>query len=40
MFRELQAFIAAMTHPHLKALLEAIFTDQAVALAYRAHARQ
>ena len=35
MFGELQGFIAGMTNPHLKALLEAIFADPAVALAYR-----
>jgi 3'-5' exoribonuclease len=35
MFAEIQGWIAAMTNPHLKALLESIFADQAVALAYR-----
>ena len=35
MFAELRTWIASMTSPHLKALLEAIFADQAVALAYR-----
>ncbi len=35
MFRELKAFIAGMTQPHLKALLEAIFADEAIAAAYR-----
>ncbi len=35
MFRELQAFIAGITQPHLKALLESIFADQAVAAAFR-----
>jgi 3'-5' exoribonuclease len=35
MFAELQGWIASMTNPHLKALLETIFADEAVALAYR-----
>jgi 3'-5' exoribonuclease len=35
MFAEIQGWIAAMTNPHLKALLETIFADPAVALAYR-----
>jgi len=35
MFAELRSWIASMTHPHLKALLETIFADEAVALAYR-----
>jgi 3'-5' exoribonuclease len=35
MFRELQGLIAGMTNPHLKALLEAIFADEALALAFR-----
>ena len=35
MFRELQSWIAQMTHPPLKALLEAIFGDESIALAYR-----
>ena len=35
MFAELKGWIASMTHPHLKALLETIFADEAVALAYR-----
>ena len=35
MFAELRAWIASMTDPHLKALLETIFADEAVALAYR-----
>jgi 3'-5' exoribonuclease len=35
MFAELQGWIAAVSNPHLKALLETIFADQAVALAYR-----
>lgn len=35
MFRELGAFISSMTNPHLKALLEAVFADEALALAYR-----
>jgi 3'-5' exoribonuclease len=35
MFRELQGWIAGMSEPHLKHLLEAIFADEEVALAYR-----
>src|SRR5579863_6774622 len=35
MFRELKAWIAGMSNPHLKALLEVIFADEGVALAYR-----
>ena len=35
MFAELKAWIAQMTNPHLKALVENIFSDQAIALAYR-----
>jgi len=35
MFAELKGWIAAMTNPHLKALLETIFADETVALAYR-----
>jgi len=35
MFRELQSWIASMTNPHLKSLLEAVFADEAIALAYR-----
>jgi 3'-5' exoribonuclease len=35
MFAEVRAWIASMTDPHLKALLETIFADEAVALAYR-----
>jgi 3'-5' exoribonuclease len=35
MFGELQGWIAGMTNPHLKALLEALFADPAVAEAYR-----
>ncbi|HML16881.1 MAG TPA: HD domain-containing protein, partial [Bryobacteraceae bacterium] len=35
MFQELGSFIAAMANPHLKALLEAVFADEALALAYR-----
>ena len=35
MFRELLGWIASMTDPHLKALLESIFADEALALAYR-----
>src|SRR5487761_2100779 len=35
MFRELQGWIASIGNPHLKALLEAVFADEATALAYR-----
>jgi 3'-5' exoribonuclease len=35
MFRELQGFIAGMSNPHLKALLELIFADEEVARAFR-----
>jgi len=35
MFRELQNWIAGMSDPHLKHLLEAIFADEEIALAYR-----
>jgi 3'-5' exoribonuclease len=35
MFEELRRWIASITNPHLKALLEAIFADEDVALAYR-----
>lgn len=35
MFRELQAWIAGTTNPHLKTLLEAVFADDATARAYR-----
>jgi 3'-5' exoribonuclease len=35
MFAELEGWIASMTSPHLKALLETIFADEALALAYR-----
>jgi len=35
MFREVQGWIAGMSNPQLKGLLEAIFADQEVALAYR-----
>jgi 3'-5' exoribonuclease len=35
MFRELQGWIAGMSNPHLKALLELIFADEEVALAFR-----
>ena len=35
MFRELRSWIATVVNPHLKALLDAIFADEAVALAYR-----
>ncbi len=35
MFRELQAWIAGMSNPHLKLLLESIFSDEEIARAYR-----
>jgi 3'-5' exoribonuclease len=35
MFRELQGWIAGIGNPHLKALLDAIFSDPAIAPAYR-----
>jgi 3'-5' exoribonuclease len=35
MFAELQGWIASISNPHLKALLETIFADETVALAYR-----
>lgn len=35
MFAELRQWIASMTDPHLKALLERIFADESVALAFR-----
>lgn len=35
MFQELRSWIASVGNPHLKGLLEAIFADEAVALAYR-----
>jgi 3'-5' exoribonuclease len=35
MFREVQGWIAGMSNPQLKGLLEAMFADQEVALAYR-----
>ena len=35
MYAELRQWIASMTNPHLKALIETIFADHAVALAYR-----
>ncbi len=35
MFREVQGWIAGMSNPQLKGLLEAVFADQEVALAYR-----
>lgn len=35
MFAELQGWIAGMTNPHLKALLEGLFADPVLALAYR-----
>jgi 3'-5' exoribonuclease len=35
MFRELQGVIAAIGNPHLKALLEAMFADEEIAVAFR-----
>jgi 3'-5' exoribonuclease len=35
MFAELRSWIGSMTNPHLKALLESIFADESIALAYR-----
>jgi 3'-5' exoribonuclease len=35
MFRELQGWIAGMSDPHLKRLLEVMFADEEIALAYR-----
>ncbi len=35
MFRELKGWIAGMSEPHLKHLLEAIFADEEIAQAYR-----
>ena len=35
MFREVQGLIADFTNPHLKTLLESIFSDEKVALQYR-----
>ena len=35
MFRELRTWIAGMTNPHLRTLLEAVFADEATAQAYR-----
>lgn len=35
MFRELQGWIGGMSDPHLKHLLEAMFADEEIALAYR-----
>jgi 3'-5' exoribonuclease len=35
MFRELQGWIAGMSEPHLKQLLEAVFADEEIAQAYR-----
>jgi 3'-5' exoribonuclease len=35
MFRELQGWIASIANPHLKSLLEAIFSDEAIAAPYR-----
>ena len=35
MFRELRAWIEGISNPHLKGLLEAMFRDERIALAYR-----
>src|SRR5271156_3191461 len=35
MFQELQSWIGSVANPHLRALLEAVFADEAIALAYR-----
>ena len=35
MFAELQTWIASITNPHLRALLDLIFADEEIALAYR-----
>ena len=35
MFREVQGYIAGMSEPHLKRLLELMFADEEIALAYR-----
>lgn len=35
MFAELRSWIASMTNTHLKALIEAMFADEVIALAYR-----
>src|ERR1041385_9561447 len=35
MFQELLSWIASVSNPHLKALLEACFADQTIAIAYR-----
>ena len=35
MFAELQSFIGSISNPHLRALLDLIFADQEIALAYR-----
>jgi 3'-5' exoribonuclease len=35
MFQELKGWIAGMSNPHLKSLLEVIFADEKIALAYR-----
>lgn len=35
MFQALGSWIASMTNPHLKALLEVVFADEGLALAYR-----
>jgi len=35
MFREVQRWISGMSNPHLKQLLEAVFADEEIALAYR-----
>ena len=35
MFQELLSWIASVSNPHLKGLLDAVFADQAIAIAYR-----
>jgi len=35
MFRELQGWIAGLSHPHIKALLEAVFADEQIAARFR-----
>ncbi|MBV8845651.1 MAG: HD domain-containing protein [Bryobacterales bacterium] len=35
MFRELQTWIAGVANPHIKALLDAMFADQSIAIPYR-----
>lgn len=35
MFRELQSWVAGVSNPHLKALLEAVFADESVAIPFR-----